>query len=89
VSFAAITLYFASQRELLLLLFISLSTQSGIFWIHSCRVSKIHIYSVSLSGAEDILIRIIKYNFGLFLSILQTNMSITVNIYSCKYTHSH
>jgi hypothetical protein len=35
VSFAAITLCVASQRVLLLLLFISLSTQSGNFWIHT------------------------------------------------------
>jgi hypothetical protein len=35
VSFAAITICVASQQCLLLLLFISLSTQSGNFWIHS------------------------------------------------------
>jgi hypothetical protein len=47
VSFAAITLCVTSQRVflLLLLLFISLSTQSGNFWIHPRIFAFVHFHS--------------------------------------------
>jgi hypothetical protein len=42
VSFAAVNLCVASQLVFLLLLFISLSTQSGNFWIHPRMILSRH-----------------------------------------------
>jgi hypothetical protein len=50
VSFAAITLYVASQQVFILLLFISLPTQSGKFWIHPRILTELSISDVEGSS---------------------------------------